>query len=151
MLKILLLALVLPVAGFAHEVHVGDLTITHPHIPQPPPIAKSAAGYLKIANAGAEDDRLIGIEITGIGMAMLHETKVDADGMTGMDMLTALDIPAGETVSLEPGAMHIMLTGLSAPLTEWEMLPATLVFEHAGRVAVEFMVEPKGDTSHDHD
>ena len=54
----------------------------------------------------------------------------------------------GETVVLEPGGYHIMLMGLTKPLTEGEMVPATLIFEHAGRIEVEFMVDPPGGMDH---
>ena len=47
-------------------------------------------------------------------------------------------------MTLEPGALHLMLDGLTAPLTKGEMVPATLIFAHAGRVAVAFLVTAPG-------
>ena len=62
-----------------------------------------------------------------------------------------LDIPPGQTVSLERGGYHVMFMGLTGPLTEGEMHKAVLIFERAGRVEVEFMVDPPGgDGGHDH-
>ena len=125
----------------AHSVTVGTMEIIHPAIPAPPAGAKSAAGYLEIVNAGDAADRLLGVETAIAKRAMLHATDHGADGVARMIHLDAIDIPAGGTVLLEPGGLHIMLMGLTGPLTEGDMIPATLVFERAGRVAIEFSVD----------
>lgn len=125
----------------AHGVTVGTMEIIHPAIPAPPAGAKSAAGYLEIVNAGGAADRLLGVETAIAKRAMLHATDHGADGVARMIHLDAIDIPAGGTVLLEPGGLHIMLMGLTGPLTEGDMIPATLVFERAGRVAIEFSVD----------
>lgn len=139
---LLALLILLPFGAAAHEFKIGDLEIIHPSIPAPPPSAKSAAAYVVISNEGGEPDRLIGVEIEGVDMAMLHATVTDADGLTSMQHLEGIDLPAGEIVALEPGEMHIMLTGLTAPLTEGALLKGTLIFERAGRVEIEFMIDP---------
>lgn len=132
----------------AHEIQVGDLEIIHPAIPLPPPSAPTAAGYMAIANNGTHPDRLIGVEVPIAKSSSLHRTEVSADGVARMLPLEAVDIPADDTVLFEQGAMHVMLMGLSAPLHEGDMVPATLIFEHAGRVEVEFMVDPADGMDH---
>ena len=132
----------------AHGIQVGDLEIIHPAIPLPPPSAPSAAGYMAIANDGSHPDRLIGVEVPFAKSASLHRTEVSADGIARMLPLEAVDIPADDTVLFEQGAMHVMLMGLSAPLNEGDMIPATLIFEHAGRVEIEFMVDPADGMDH---
>lgn len=143
-----LAALLLSTAAHAHGVTSGDIEIIHPAIPAPPASARSAAGYMAIANNGAEADTLIGIETGAAASVMLHTTEHGADGVARMMHIPAIGIPAGETVLLAPGGMHVMLMGLAAPLAEGDMVPATLVFDHAGRVAIEFMVDPPGGTDH---
>lgn len=54
--------------------------------------------------------------------------------MTHIDRLPIL---AGDAAVLEPGG-YIMLMGLTGAFTEGQMVPATLVFEKAGRVQIEF-------------
>ncbi|MEH7828113.1 copper chaperone PCu(A)C [Gemmobacter denitrificans] len=134
----------------AHGVKKDGLEIIHPNIPAPAASAKSAAGYMAIANDGATPDRLIAVEMEVAQSVMLHTTEHGADGVARMKHLESVDIPAGETVVLEPGGMHVMLMGLTATLSEGDMVPGTLVFEQAGRVAVEFMVDPPGAAAHDH-
>jgi periplasmic copper chaperone A len=51
-----------------------------------------------------------------------------------------LNIPAHGSVGLSPGGYHIMLTHLAHPLTKGDTIKATLNFEQAGPVAVEFKV-----------
>lgn len=135
-------------AAQAHGVTVGNLEIIHPNIPAPIASAKSAAGYMGISNEGTTADRLIGIEVPTVAKAMLHTTVHQSDGVAKMMHLDAIDLPPGETVLLEPGGMHVMLMGLQAVMTEGQMVPATLIFEHAGRVEVEFMVDPPNGVDH---
>lgn len=135
-------ALLLAAPLLAHEIVAGDLQIIHPHIPQPPASAKTAGGYMAIVNSGAEPDRLLGVETDIAAKAEVHESKVGEDGMGTMEPVGALEIPAGETVSLERGGYHVMFMGLKAKLTEGEMHKVVLVFEKAGRVEMEFMIDP---------
>lgn len=133
----------------AHEVTVGDLQIIHANIPAPTGSAQVAAGYMGISNEGDHPDTLIGVEVGFAAKAMLHTTEFSADGVASMKHVEALEIPADDTVVLEPGGYHIMLMGLTQPLKVGDMLPATLIFEHGGRVEIEFMVDP-ADGSVDH-
>lgn len=146
-------SLLLAVPALAHEVKVGDFEFIHPHIPQPAATAKTAGGYVAIVNEGTEADRLIGVETDIATKAEVHESKVDANGIGTMDPVPALEIPAGETVSLDRGGYHVMFMGLKAKLTEGEMHKVTLIFEHAGPVEIEFMIDPPmgegmGDMDH---
>ncbi len=142
-------ALMLATTALAHEVKVGDLEIIHANIPAPVASAQSAAGYMAISNEGDQADRLIGVEVDFAAQAMLHTTEFSADGVAKMMHVDALEIPADDTVVLEPGGFHIMLMGLTQPLDVGAMLPATLIFEKAGRVEIEFMIDPS-DGSVDH-
>jgi copper(I)-binding protein len=130
----------------AHEVTVGDLQIIHPHIPQPAASAKAAGGFMAIVNNGAEPDRLVGVESDLARKSEVHESKVDANGVGTMNHVDFIEIPAGETVSLEHGGYHVMFMGLNGSLTEGELHKATLIFERAGRVEIEFQIDPPAGT-----
>jgi hypothetical protein len=132
----------------AHGVTVGDIEIIHPNIPQPASSAMAAAGYMGISNAGDEADRLIGVETPVAQSAMLHKTEVNADGVASMAHVEGIDIPANDTVVLESGGYHIMLMGLTQELTEGQMVPGVLIFEKAGRVEMEFAIDPPGGVDH---
>ena len=51
-----------------------------------------------------------------------------------------LNVPAHGSVGLSPGGYHIMFSHLAHPLTKGDTIKATLNFERAGPVAVEFKV-----------
>jgi hypothetical protein len=144
----LIAALLLADPVHAHGVTVGDLEIIHPNIPQPASSAMAAAGYMGISNAGDEADRLIGVETTVAQSAMLHKTEVNADGVASMAHVEGIDIPANDTVVLESGGYHIMLMGLTQELIEGQMVPGVLIFEKAGRVEMEFAIDPPGGVDH---
>lgn len=144
----LLLSSAVSTGAFAHGITHGDLEIIHPNIPQPAKAAKAAGGYMGISNEGKTPDRLIGIETDIAKKAEVHITEVSAEGVASMRHIEALEIPAEDTTLLEPGGTHIMLMGLTAPLTEGDMVKATLIFEKAGRVEIEFMVDPPGGMDH---
>jgi copper(I)-binding protein len=138
----LVASLLLSGPALAHDVTVGDLQIIHPHIPQPAASAKAAGGFMAIVNNGSEADRLIGVESDIAAKSEVHESKVDANGIGTMEHVDAIEIPPGETVNLEHGGYHVMFMGLTAPLSEGEMHKAVLIFERAGRVEVEFQIDP---------
>lgn len=126
----------------AHEYRAGDLTIGHPFAYATPKGAMAGGGYMRITNAGTADDRLIGLR-ADFPRVMLHDTQ-EKDGIARMMHLETLDIPAGETVVFAPGGMHVMFMGLDGdPFEPGETIPATLVFETAGEVEVEFLVEER--------
>lgn len=144
----LVAALLLAAPVHAHGVTAGDLEIIHPNVPQPAATAMAAAGYMGISNAGDQPDRLIGVETPVAQSAMLHKTEVNAEGVASMSHVEAIDIPANDTVVLESGGYHVMLMGLTQELTEGQMVPAVLIFEQAGRVEIEFAIDPPGGVDH---
>ena len=90
----------------------------------------SSAAYFTIDNNGAADDALIGVA-SSTGSAEVHSTSMDG-GIMRMRKLDRLPIPAGETVKLEPGGTHVMLTDLREPLAAGGQLELNLRFEKSG-------------------
>jgi copper(I)-binding protein len=115
----------------------GELTIDAAWARTSPAMVTAGAAYVTITSP--IDDRLIGASVDAAiaGSVELHQTSM-AD-MTGtaapaMEMVEvdAIDLPAGQTVALEPGSYHIMLLDLSQPLTLDQTFAMTLTFENAG-------------------
>ena len=126
-----------PGAG-AHR--LGPLTVEAPWA-RIRPGAKAGAAYLRIVNAGAEDDRLIGVSSPVAGRVELHSHRM-RDGVMRMRRIEAVRVSAGKSAELKPGGDHVMLIGLAAPLTEGGTFPLTLIFEKAGEIAVPVAVRP---------
>jgi copper(I)-binding protein len=116
----------------------GQLTITDAWARATPPGARTAAAYLRIANAGAADT-LLGASTPSAGMVEIH-THIDEGGLQRMVELAELTLPAGQAVQLEPGGLHLMLIDLAAPLAPGATVALTLRFAAAGTVELEVPV-----------
>ena len=139
-LMIALSVAILPGFALGHDYRVGDLHVEHPFARATATTAVTGAGYVKILNSGNEDDTLIAIEADYPRVTMHDSATVD--GIASMNALDAVTIPAGGTVSFAPGGLHVMFMGLNGdPLEVGDSVPATLVFEKAGRLDVVFKVE----------
>lgn len=135
----LLAALAAPAA--AQEFKAGDITVEQPWSRATPAGAQVAAGYMVIRNAGAAPDRLLAVVSAIADKAEIHKMAVDDKGVMAMRMVEGgLEIPAGGAVEFKPGGYHLMFVGLKTPPREGEGFAATLTFEKAGEVAVEFAV-----------
>ena len=61
-----------------------------------------------------------------------------------------IEIAPGATVELKPGGYHVMFLDLKAPFENGAKVPATLVFEKAGTIAVDFRIEAMGASGSHH-
>ena len=142
-------------SAMAHEIASGSITVIHPFVRATPPGATTGGGYMAIKNSGSEDDRLIAVEPASdvAKRVTLHQTVLEG-GVSKMLPLEGIDLPAGQEVIIGEGGTHVMFEDLTAPFGEGELLGATLVFEHAGKVEITFEVEPFSadpvEVIHDH-
>ena len=145
------LVALLPMTALAHDYTVNDLMVMHPVAKETTATARTSAGYFTVTNNGDTADSLIGVE-ADFPRVMMHTTVVQ-DGVASMMHTDAVILEPGQTVTFEPGGLHIMFMGLSEPMTEGEEIPATLIFENAGRLDIVFNVEKieaKGHSDHNH-
>ena len=98
-----------------------------------------SAVYLAVTNHGDSPDHLVGADTERAGHTMIHRSVVE-DGVMKMRQAGAVEIPAGETVRLEPGRLHLMLTGVSPRLESGERIAVTLRFERAGEMRLSVPV-----------
>lgn len=121
-------------------VRAGDLSVATAWTRATPGGAKVAGGYVRITNTGASPDRLVGGSFPGAGRVEIHEMSTEGGVMRMRPVEGGLAIAPGATVELKPGGFHLMFMDLSAGLKEGEVVRATLVFERAGTVPLEFRV-----------
>jgi copper(I)-binding protein len=100
------------------------------------PAAPAIAGYLIIQNKGSQDDRLTNVFGDFAALTMMHKTTVDAQGVARMEAIGTLRIPAAESVTLEPGGLHLMFMGPRTELLKGSQVKLTLEFETAGSIVV---------------
>lgn len=89
-----------------------------------------SAAFGVLTNEGDEDVTIVSATSEASSMLELHETVEDDAGQMVMQQKEGgFVIPAGGTFTLEPGANHIMLMDLTAPLAAGDEATFTLVFD----------------------
>ena len=133
-------------AAGAEDYSAGDIRIGNPWARATPRGASVAAAYMTITNNGTAPDRLIAASTTVANRFEVH-TMVIEDGVAKMRPVEGgLEIKPAQTVELKPGSYHVMLAGLTQALKQGQHMTATLVFERAGKVDIEFAVLPIGQS-----
>lgn len=141
-----LFAICLAGSAQAEDVMAGNLKISAPWARATPKGAAVGGGYMTITNTGATPDRLVGGSTDVAGKFEIHEMKMDNGVMKMRPVEGGLEVKPGQTVQLNPGGYHIMLMGMKQQLKEGEHFKATLDFEKAGKVDVDFTVAGIGAT-----
>jgi len=145
-----LAALVIASSALAHDYKLGPLVIDHPWSRATPKGAAVAGGYMKITNTGTTPDRLVGGSAEVAKRFELHEMSTEGGVMKMRELSNGLEIPPGATVELRPGSYHVMMQNLSRQLTKGERVKASLTFEKAGKVDIEFAVDAVGGGAKEH-
>ena len=135
--------------AFAADFSVGALKIHDPWSRATPKGAPVGGGYLTITNTGTTPDRLMGGSTAVSKGFEIHEMTMDKGVMKMRMMPNGVEIKPGETVTFKPSGYHLMFTGLKSQLTKGEHVDATLKFEKAGEVKVQFDVAGIGAMSAD--
>ena len=94
----------------------------------------TSAAYLQITNDGVSEDRLIAAKSAIAQRVEIHSMEIDQGVMRMWVVDGGLPIAAGESVTLAPGGLHIMLMGLTSDLTPDTQHEIILVFEKAGEI-----------------
>jgi len=98
-----------------------------------------AGGYFTLRNAGTAKAVLTGAESPACGMVMMHKSE-DKGGLTGMDMVSAVDVPGGGSVAFAPGGYHLMCEDPRPAMKPGGHVGVTLLFQDGSRLAADFAV-----------
>ena len=120
--------------------HHGQLMILDAWSRVTAPGAKVGGGYITISNQGEHVERLLTVSADHAERAEIHSMSMQDDVMVMRPLADALTIPAGETVHLEPGGLHLMFLQINRPHVVDQPFEVTLTFEHAGEIVVPFDV-----------
>jgi periplasmic copper chaperone A len=100
---------------------------------------KNAIVYGAMVNEGPDAVKIVGGTTPVASRVEFHIHAMDGSVMT-MRQLDSIDLKAGETATLKPGGLHIMLIDLKRPLKEGESFPLTLTLDGGGSLALEVKV-----------
>jgi hypothetical protein len=134
-------------AGHADDVMAGKVKLTAAWARATPKGATVGGGYLMITNTGNMPDRLVNGTSDVSDRLEIHEMGMEKGVMKMREVTPGVEIKPGQTIKFEPSGYHIMFVGLKQPLKQGEHFKATLQFEKAGNVSVDFVVEGIGARS----
>jgi copper(I)-binding protein len=136
-------------------VHTAVMHI-HDPMARPAPLAGgTGAVYFSLHNGGDTAVQLLGAESPAAGAVEIHTTQ-DDNGVLRMRQITGLKLEPDESIQMTPGAMHLMLVDLAAPLAEGDTIEVTLHFEGADDLTFAVPVvgmddlPAEGEAAHDH-
>jgi periplasmic copper chaperone A len=128
----------------AADYDVGSIHIAAPWARATPKGASSGAAYVTITNKGTAPDRVTCTSSDVSAMCQIHTMTMENGVMKMRPVEGGLEIKPGETVTLKPSSLHLMLMDLKHPLVQGKTVEATLQFENAGTVEVEFPIAAIG-------
>jgi periplasmic copper chaperone A len=131
-------------AAQAADTDVGSIHLSQPWARATPKGASAGAAYLTVTNNGAAPDRLSCSGSEAAAKCQIHTMSMENGVMKMRPVEGGLEIKPGETVALKPGSDHLMLMNLKHPLEAGKTLEATLQFEKAGAIKVEFPILAMG-------
>lgn len=104
-----------------------------------PMAASNGAFYMELTNPRDTDDALVAVQTSACETVELHESRLDENDVMRMRPVEGgqIPLPAGETVALEPGGLHVMCIGMNRPLSVGTRIPLTLTFANAEEIGVE--------------
>ena len=109
------------------------------------PGMSNSAAYVQITNQGIKADRLIKVKIGIAKQVEIHSMEMDSGVMRMRPVVGGLPIPAGETINLVPGGLHIMLIGLNSHLEVGSQHDIVFDFEIAGEIRVDAIAKSPDD------
>ena len=126
---------------------VPDQPLVVSHVFAPAPAAPDVmALYFTIQNMGQDDDTLLTVQTSIAEHASVHQSVAEG-GMTRMQALENLPLPAGQIVELAPGALHVMLTDLTQTVNIGDTVHVELVFSSAPPIALNIPVMSYADAA----
>lgn len=129
----------------------AELDIHEPWVVLAPPGAHATAAFMELRNASEAPVNVAEADAPGFETVELHRS-FNEDGMHRMVRQDRIEVPAGESVSLAPGGLHIMLIGPEQAPTEGQRIPIELRFDDGSTQTVDAMVRPREaqPAGHDH-
>jgi copper(I)-binding protein len=131
-LLVLLAAAAMAAPAAPHSHKAKGLEIVHPWTPAQPKGAEAVRVFMTIKNTSGKPDRLLSASTPRAAKVELRAAGKGA---------AAFVVRNGQELSLYGDGPSLVLTGLKTPLHAYDDFKMTLVFEKAGRVAIDVMVE----------
>lgn len=134
LLAIALCVVIAPAVVVAHGYKRNSIEIVHPWTgDKAEPGGRDAIVCMDIKNSGGESDRLVS---ASSAIAQRVEIRTSTKPLP-----RGIEIASRGRVDLSAKTQHLRLIGLKKELTAYDTLPVTLVFQRAGRINIDVLVE----------
>jgi len=120
------------------------LTVSNARMMLAPVSGNPAAVYFDITNDSDRPVMIRSVSVEGAGTAALHQTAT-WNLQTDMQEVFQQPVPAGETVSFEPGGLHVMARDLSDPIVPGGTAEVTLTLVGGDKISFPAEVRAAGD------
>jgi periplasmic copper chaperone A len=130
-----LIALLLIATGAAQAC---ELVVIDAWIRPAPPTTQTRAAYLSLENNGTSVCRITAATSASFRSVSLHRTTI-VDGIARMRPLNNTEIEPGEVLAMEPGGIHLMLTGM--PSDALAPIRVALQLEDGASIETELRLE----------
>ncbi len=135
----MLLSALLCFSGSLFAAAADQVSAADAYVRAVPPGQPNSASFMTLTNASANDIVLKGAESSAAKVVELH-THTLSDGMMRMRQVEKIDLPAGQSVKLQPGGLHVMMIGLQRDLVPGEQIDLALVFEDGSKLQLKVPV-----------
>jgi len=104
-----------------------ELVVRSAWVREAPSGLTTNAAYMELFNPGDTPVDVVAVHAKNYAVAMIHVTKI-TDERTTMSSVESIRVPAGGSVRLEPGAMHLMLMDADVPIHAGDEVDITLCY-----------------------
>jgi len=132
-----------PRAGEAAKAPQG-ISVSGGQLVLPAVKGNPGAVYFTLHNDSASDATIESAEVNGAQSAMIHQTTT-ANGMSGMQMMPTLAVPAKGDLTFKPGGLHLMAMELADTLAKGGTTDVTLTFESGDKAVFPVEILAAGD------
>ncbi len=112
-----------------------------------PMVAQNGAFYMQLVNNTDQDDQLLSAATEACDVVELHEMYMKENDVMGMRPVEGgvIPVPAGQTIELKAGGLHVMCIGKAADFNVGDSYPLTLTFAEAGEMEVTVEIRDTAD------
>ncbi len=129
----LLLSLLFSVLSASALASEPAVVVADPWVREPVPGRNISAGYMTLDNAAEQEQVLVAVHSPDAERVEIH-SHTHVDGMMRMRKEEQVAIPAGSSLSLEPGGLHLMLFELREGLKAGDEMALELEFADGSRL-----------------
>jgi periplasmic copper chaperone A len=135
----------------------GDMVVSHAWTQETSGTSHAIEVFVTVSNEGSNADRLIGATTSFTNRGVFQAPVLNASGSLAVTEVPALEIAPGQSITLQPGGIRVVLPNVQREYGAGSHFHMTLEFETAGMVEIDVKVDEAAhehehhDGEHDHD